>query len=561
MTGRENASNREMRELDKKNRWIAEPRLWLIFLGYLLVAAFSFNRGLLLTDEGYQLYFSWRIASGEKIYRDFSLQVAPLSFFIQALLIKWFGPELIVSRLWALLIGTGGFFGIAYLSRKIVSGKSWLIGPGLYILFSNNLFNFAHYSVESKYYLLFSLALALAWLGSGSAISFFLSGMFAGMAACSYQSFAIIAFLELAAFLAGRDRKKIPGWKKPAAVFLLGAALSALPIAIYLGRERLLQETVSALIFSAGTKKHIYYFLLCRVLPVSFAAVLATLALKKLWNLGGIAQVSAIVILILVPVFLATFSFEHPVFIAHGLSLLVPLVLYALSFAYLRESPRLANLWPALGFCCLVLLVGLLSGYDLGHNLVSAIFLLPWIGFLFERWQEKGRKILGWNIPGLLVLALFLGCSLYLFLSRFETYREVEPIYRCRSRLELKTAQWIYTSPAQKAELEGLVGIIQKLTRPGDKILVFPNHLLLYYLSQRPSVSRAPYFYYELADLGSLSRAVDSTLSEKSPVIFQMRGGKIFQPLASERANLLTGKISLACRDKQLLGNYLICSY
>ena len=109
--------------MEQERSFFKQPWLWLIFSLYLALAAFSFNRGLLLSDEAFPLYYSWLITRGQKIYKDFFITTAPLSYLIQAWLIKIFGLKMIVSKINAALIGVAGFFAIAYISKKIGSRK------------------------------------------------------------------------------------------------------------------------------------------------------------------------------------------------------------------------------------------------------------------------------------------------------------------------------------------------------------------------------------------------------------------------------------------------------
>jgi len=548
--------------LNKERIWIKEPGIWLIFFLYLAAAAFSFNRGLLLSDEGYQLYFSWLISRGQKIYKDFFLQVAPLSYLIQALLIKIFGLKIIVSRIYALLLGIAGFFGIAYISKKIVPGRFWLASASLYIFFSNNLFNFSHYSVESRLELVLSLAFALSWFDSRRLIMMFFSGLFAAMAAASYQSFTALAGLELIIFIAFRDKDKNPDWLKPLAAYVGGFAVVGFAVGAYLAYERLLQEAFSALVFSATSKGHIYYALIHLVLPIMAAAVALTIFLSRPWHEGAAVRfLSSTAITLILGIAGAYIIVKRTFILPHLISLLVVTAGFTLSAVYLeREGTKRQWLVWAAGVG--LFLLGLLSGHDLQHNLASSILLVPWAGFLVERWKRSSRiKTPGLSPAGIVVMVFLFAASIYLFATRIEFYGDVEPLYRCNSALEIGTARGIYTSRAQKLELETLVRKTEELTKPGDKILVYPNYLLIYNLCLRASVSPRPYFFYELAEINALDRAVNAAIQSKSLVIFQLKNGEIFQPLESKRAGQLIAELSDSCSEKTALQNYLICAH
>jgi hypothetical protein len=544
--------------LEQERSLFKEPWLWLIFGCYLAAGLISFNRGLLLADEGYELYFSWIIARGARVYKDFSLQVAPLSFLIQAALIKLFGFKLIFSRIYALALGAAGFFAIAFISRKAAAGKAWLVSAALYIFFSNNLFNFAHYSVDSKFLAVVSLAFTVAALSSPSPWAALLAGVFAGAAVCSYQSLILMTAAEAALLMAWK--KDNHGRLKPLMLFLAGALLVALPVLAYLAKARLLEETWMAMVHSGATKSHVFRFLLQAVYPLVLVAGLATLLIKRLWSAGGWGRIASAVLTTVAVALLAALGFHNPALAPHLVSLLVPVVLFTLSGSYLVSDHATHAQWTAWIIGALLFLTGLQSGYDLPHNLASALLVMPWVGFLSGRLPKTARfKPWGLSAAGLGLAVPLFGAFIFMFLTRAELFGEAPPLWRCTNRLDLATASGIYTTKEDHEELESLVAQINALTQPGESILVFPSQLLIYPLSGHPSLSPAPYFYYELADLNKLAAAVDLAIARKSLVVFQLRNGKIFQPLAGSKAQALIDHLAASCAEKVMLKDYLVC--
>jgi hypothetical protein len=77
----------------------------LLFLGSAAFAWWQNTRVAVLWDLGYLLDTSWRIALGQMPYRDFPLAHAPVTFLIQAGLIKLFGHHYLVPVIYAAISG------------------------------------------------------------------------------------------------------------------------------------------------------------------------------------------------------------------------------------------------------------------------------------------------------------------------------------------------------------------------------------------------------------------------------------------------------------------------
>jgi hypothetical protein len=548
--------------MEKERSFFKEPRLWLIFFFYLSLAAASFNRGLYMSDDGYQMYYSWLMANGQKIYKDFLLTVAPLAYIVQAALIKIFGVKLIVSRIYAAIIGIAGFFAIAYISKKAAPEKYWLLSAGLYIIFSNNLFNFSQHTVISKYFFVFSLALALRWFDTGSLLAFFCSGLFAGMASFSYQSLVVVAGAQLVLCLWYKGNNHFRTWLSPAIAYCAGFSVIAAVVFIYLAQESLLEESLQLMVF--GHRKHHVLAVLSKYI---FPAILALCVLNfipirfrfKRYNAAVSAVIQGIFIAILCVILENTFN--NFFFAANVLSWVLPIALFSSAFAHLSKEKASNRQMLAFYVCALFFPAGLLGGYDILHNLSSALLLIPWTGYLAWQLVKSGpKKILAENaaLPVMLMI-MVIGLATMVVL-RWEMWGEVAPLHRCNSQLELKTARGIYTSPEQKQELETVVGYLQKNTAPNDKILVFPNHLLIYFLAERVSLSHAPCFFFEDTILGELEKAAALSKANKTPVIFQLKDGKIFQPMNSMKAEAIIEDLLKCCSSKIELKDYLICA-
>ena len=502
------------------------------------------------------------MANGQKIYKDFFLTVAPFAYMVQAALIKIFGVKLIVSRIYAAIFGIAVFFAISYISKKAVPGKYWLLSAGLYIIFSNNLFNYSQHCVMSKYFFVLSLALALYWFDSGSLIAFFGSGLLAGMAGFSYQSLVAVAGAQMILCLWFKNKNHFRDWLKPAIAYCAGFLVIAAVVSIYLAKERLLEESLQLLVFG-NRKQHVFVVLFKYIFPVILAVCLLNFVpIRVRFNKfhSAISAVMQGVFVVLLCTILAN-AFENLSFTTNVLSWMLPVALFSAAFGYLSKEKASGGQMLTFYISALFFPIGLLGGYDIGHNLSSALLLIPWIGYLAGKLiKSSPGKILAESaaLPIMLVI-LVIGLAT-MVIWRWELWGEVEPLYRCNSELKLKTARGIYTSPEQKQELETLVAYLQKNTTSQDKILIYPNQLLIYYLAERVSLSKAPFFYYETTDLGELEKAAALSKTNKTPVIFQLKNEKIFQPLNSAKAEAIIEDLLKSCTKKIELKNYLVCA-
>jgi len=213
---------------------------------------------------------------------------------------------------------------------------------------------------------------------------------------------------------------------------------------------------------------------------------LAGLALFHLAALAGILAVRA------GPLALAAASGLAP----FGLA---ALALYALrSDRGLDPGQRRAVLLSAV-FIIWMMVFGILSGFDFGHNLLYGVWSLVLVGYLAERlvgavpesWRSKTR----WALAGGTVTVLLSGVALSL--NNPNHALAEEPLYQQTLPLNLSRARGIRVSPLLKEEAEGIVGTVQRETRPEDPILVFPLGGIYYFLSDRQSHTYWTFLFFE----------------------------------------------------------------
>jgi hypothetical protein len=121
----------------------------VLFLGTGAWVWWQNTRVAVLWDLGYLLDTSWRIALGQVAYRDFPLAHAPVTFLMQAVLIKLFGRHYIVPVLFAALAGGLGSVLAWRIVLRTLTGAWWmslmlsapLIVVGIYAIYPHPIYD------------------------------------------------------------------------------------------------------------------------------------------------------------------------------------------------------------------------------------------------------------------------------------------------------------------------------------------------------------------------------------------------------------------------------------
>jgi 4-amino-4-deoxy-L-arabinose transferase-like glycosyltransferase/sporulation protein YlmC with PRC-barrel domain len=98
------------------------------FLLILLSLLFTFNRGIMLHDEGYILQAAERVLSGEKLYKDILITYTPGSVYSTAFTFWILGESIQSARILALVISISAVFVLFKIIRFITLGNIPLIG-------------------------------------------------------------------------------------------------------------------------------------------------------------------------------------------------------------------------------------------------------------------------------------------------------------------------------------------------------------------------------------------------------------------------------------------------
>ncbi len=123
-----------------------------------VVVFFQAQRVLPLVDYTYQLENAYRIYSGQMLYKDFVLSVAPGTYVVMALLMKMFGLSNLVQIIYIMLISSLTLLLTYKLIKRITHNQivSILLSAPL-VFCGHSIFPFPNYDINTTFFILLSL--------------------------------------------------------------------------------------------------------------------------------------------------------------------------------------------------------------------------------------------------------------------------------------------------------------------------------------------------------------------------------------------------------------------
>jgi len=134
------------------------------------IAVWQTLHAVALYDVSFVLNVASRISMGDIPYRDFPLPYPPLTFVIQAFLIKLFGPQYIVSVAYAVMLDAAATF-VAYAILLRLVRDRWIavaLCLPLVALGTNDVLPNAFYDSDATFLMLLGILLALRLAEGGS---------------------------------------------------------------------------------------------------------------------------------------------------------------------------------------------------------------------------------------------------------------------------------------------------------------------------------------------------------------------------------------------------------
>ena len=495
---------------------LAAAALWFLALA---------GRGVNVMDEGVQLLHGFQTARGLVIYRDYLVPTTPLSFFIQAGLIKLFGVHLIVGRLYAAAQGLIVVAVALRLGRRRLRPPFALVPAALWVFFTIGLGNFPHYNLDSAFFLTLVLAAMDDYLDRPRRRTLFLGAVLASLSILSKQSMALAAapLPALAVWLAGPE-----GGNRPRRLLLAaaGLVLPGLPFLFYLASNHALLEAWQVLTGLGDMKR----LVLLAILPPAAALLTVTVSLlgllvaatrrrpelaAPLWGLVLVGSAALVI---------ATRSLE----IASLVTAIVAVSLAIMAHPAPADDPRP---WLLLRVTWLLyFLATILSGLDLGHVLLASVGSVFFAGLALQRiWMEGERNLKRVAAAGLLAI---LAAGVYLDLALPQLARSQSPRWQAVAPIRLPGMEGMRASAEQARDLENTVGYIRSHTTPRERIFVYPWDLIVYVMAERLPATYHSSFYYEMVNQAALRRVFSDLEKNRPPLAVAAMEGNRFLRVA-----------------------------
>ncbi len=211
----------------KKNLWL--PLLFVLSFLYLYPSA---HLRLEYLDDGAASYGAWQVARGAVPYRDFMIVTTPAHFYVLAFLMKLFGPQLIVERVWQCLVWSGALVTL-YAAANLLLPAVFALGAWVMALaFVGRFPHIAGAMPSSLLFALLTVHFCLRTLPRERRSALFAAGACAGLSALFRQD--IGAYTMLAVFTTFAFCHD-PAWRRKGDLrrFLAGAACVLAPAAAY----------------------------------------------------------------------------------------------------------------------------------------------------------------------------------------------------------------------------------------------------------------------------------------------------------------------------------------
>lgn len=506
--------------------------LFLLGVGY---RATFLSQGFNGTDEGWLQALGQRVANGQVPYRDFYFVLPPVSLYKEAALIKLFGDAYgILASRWVFAVEATLASIVAFLIlRRFVGDHLAFLSSVPTIFFSVIFYYFSNYTYDAVLLTLAAMAL-LTYADRAPRSRSAAAGVAAALAFLAKPTFlAFLVLLPLAGLVSAGLRDPGTGpprrwWRQPAdwRFFLLGYGAVCATVFGYLAAAGALgQFFYQAFALTRQAFPTSVTFLVFQDMPDQLLAWPAAPALIVLLGLllfrGG-----RMIELVRLPLLAVTLGYfvgrvirapgngpptsrqELLVVVALGLVLLLNAIAALLSVAV--RLPRFSGhpfvqslqqeLFPVeLPLYALILQYVTQINYSgLRYSYMGTYLSLP-VALLIVRAVLQARrtpeaKPTGALVPAVvsaLLAAWFIAGSIAV--TRGTVYRDADRA-QLTATFQTQKLAGIYSFPANAARIDGLVAAIDRYSRPGEPILVFPDLPVLYFLTDRTNPTKIDWY-------------------------------------------------------------------
>jgi len=502
----------------------------VIIVGYILLSSSFYNVGFPMDDECFSINVCRRILQGDIPYKDFQLHVTPGSFYLQSLMFKMFGQELIINRITTTIVGVIIALLLYCLSLRIMPPACALLSSAVFGVWGTIHLNFLWYSWYADLFALLSVLFLLRYLERRGQWNACLCGIFIGCTLLCKQNiglstfFSAITGLSLIRMLQGGNTPLLKREVISLRELLLiggGAVIAILPFVVYLFWNSALksafvwlvlkQQEVTAspirLLYLPHEFIHSWQYLLgilavlmCMFLAISFALRLRSE--KSLWSrIEG--SITALFIVYAVIYLISAGNWLTKIFISsvYYAFIYIPCFLLGFAVVYFWRLLRLKR--PLTGeasalllliiFSALQIYFGLLNSSDLIHQILVYPPLWIFVGFVLFKmnsWEcPDPIKKKTWLYFIAILLFLFIFSGMRIAYRKMALWYYSTPIKVFNKTLDMPKARMLKVSQTNKDTVEPLVAYIRAHTEKDERIFVMSFDTIFYFLTDRKSPS------------------------------------------------------------------------
>ncbi|GAB4336308.1 MAG: hypothetical protein Kow0099_09230 [Candidatus Abyssubacteria bacterium] len=437
-------------------------------------------------EEG--MYLGWvnELLHGKALYRDTYFYSGPLMVWPQYLLMRLFGPSIVLDRVYIYFFYFIGYL-IAFATlRRLVERKILIaIGVALVIYLFYPMFPGLHGACGRFTFCLIPLILLYEYLQRQRPVLLICCGTALGISLLLSQELGVAALAALIAMLLAfdfRERTALRRFPVQASLIFIGAVAPIAPVMAYFLVTNSLAAYYEAMVELTG-----YYSLGAWGAP--FPNPLA------LVSAGAAVEYGA----------LETLLVYWPILFYIGSGFFC-----VITCTTRRCDNRniLAFGVTVLGLVMYMRVFGVYSLVQVRKALVPLVLLsvyyleLTWVGARESLGQMRRPPARG-HVLAFGMLTLFLAPGLYSFVGWRGFYPGKPPFaYRFELRnktpayaLHMPRANGVHIPLSHGPDTESVVNYIQEHTRADEPIYVFPFAAMYYFLTDRPSATKYPAFY------------------------------------------------------------------
>lgn len=520
----------------------------LIFLYFQLQISNLFA-GLL--DEGFVLYNAQLISQGQIPYRDFFMTTTPGSYYLIALLFKFFGNYMIIGRILGV---ASGILTLVACNLLFKLKKYWqyvyLISMAFLLVSPAKFFSY------NDAFLL--LLVALYFLIKGSERNKFLlvgvSGLVSGLGFVFKQS---VGGLIFPAFILGiilvTGRNNII---KAIFSYLIGWLAVLVPVIAYFYFNHALPQVFYFIfLFASAVKSHQSSFLIHRLaampIIVLFFILLRNAKLRVKLLFFSIASLLFLFYLLLDIQRIGRLLTYLPdtTFYVQTLAFIFPLIILAYYLTKRTDHGKKITL-VAISYL-VIFLSHAASGYNIGSGVVVAPLLIPLIIYFLEKYGNIFYNKRTTFLLTTLILIYTIAFS-YNFMRlqnpAFAGYLESQ----YTANVNIEEAKYIRFPQTTASDLDQTISYIKANTKKDEKIFCFPYCPGLLFFSERNGGSFYNLFYFETFAVG-----------DQNSVIQDLQKNKVRFVILEKSEDDISLKARIQSEDKRLpkIKDYIVKNY